>query len=272
VKAAKPTKPTLWSRFSSWLRRPLDLGLGLPEEMATWLKAARAFAEREGRHHVSIDDLFLSLGHDEDLVAFLQSHGTSLDDVVDDVRLVLESTDATLDRSGDRAVVAACVQAWVGLQSGSETSESLALFHACLRPGVPSFVRESFERRTGLSLRDLRWRQAHGEVTDTDATTRRAYVVVYNDPFTTQEFVEHAFRTHAHLTPADAHALMLAVHRFGVAIIAEGLTVEMAKIKKAIVDDARATVGAPLRVRVEPIVDHVDHVDLGVGADPDEGD
>lgn len=142
-----------------------------------------------------------------------------------------------------------------------------------LAPGPPSLVRESFERRTGTTLHALRFKQAHSSTVGADADgvaalvvdpahddgapSRRAYVVVYNDPFTTQEFVLHAFLKHARLTPADARSLMLAVHRFGVAVIAEGLHEDMAELKRALVDDARSQ-GAPLRVRLEPVQDGLD--------------
>jgi ATP-dependent Clp protease adaptor protein ClpS len=253
---------SLWTRLTSWLSAP---SLVAPAEMRDWLRAATALAQREQRTHVSLDDLFLSLGADEDLAAWLAALGTSLDDVVDDVRCALDAVDAKADRSGTivvdgfrvTAVGLAAAHAWAQVQGDPEASRALALFLACLRPGAPCFARDAFEKRTGTTLVDLLWQRAHGGVVDVDAVSRRSCGVLYNDNYSTQELVVRVLRQHARLTPADAESLMLSVHRHGVAVVAEGLTAEMQGIKEAMLDDARRH-GYPLRVRLEPVSDGLD--------------
>lgn len=260
TKAERP--PSLWARLTSWLRQPLVEG---PPEMRAWITAAAALAVKEKRAFVSLDDLFLSLGADEELDAWLRGQGTSLDAIVDDVRCALDAVDARADRSGSivvggvkvPAVAYAAAYAWGQVEPDPEASRAIALFVACLRPGPPSFVRESFEKRTQKTLADLFWKRAWGDLIDVDTQTRRAYVVVYNDSFSTQDLVVRLLREHAHLTPADAETLMLSIHDHGVAVVAEGLTDDMRVIKEALIKDARKH-GSPLRVRLEPVDDGLD--------------
>lgn len=233
--------------------------------MRSWITTAAALAVKEKRSFVSLDDLFLSLGADEELDAWLKAQGTSLDVVVDDVRCALDAVAKDADRSGSivvggvrvPAVAYAAAYAWGQVEPDPEASRATALFVACLRPGPPCFARESFEKRTGKSLADLLWKRAWGDLVDVDTKTRRAYVVVYNDAFTTQDLVVRLLREHPRLTPHDAEELMLSIHDHGMAIVAEGLTDDMRVIKDALVKDARKH-GSPLRVRLEPVDDGLD--------------
>ncbi len=263
TKSERP--PSLLARLTSWLKQPLGALHEGPPEMRAWILTATALAVKEKRAFVSLDDLFLSLGADPELDVWLQGQGTNLDTVVDDVRCALDAADSKADRSGAivvggvkvPAVAYAAAYAWGQVEPDPEASRAIALFVACLRPGPPSFVRESFEKRTGKTLADLFWKRAWGDLVDVDTKTRRAYVVVYNDSFSTQDLVVRLLRDQARLTPSDAEALMLSINDHGTAIVAEGLTEDMRAIKESMIADARKH-GSPLRVRLEPVDDGLD--------------
>jgi ATP-dependent Clp protease adapter protein ClpS len=291
----------LWQRLRAAFAPPSDDGT---DQTTRWYESALSFAKRDNRKVPSVDDLFFSLGFDDDIGAFLIEHGTSYEQLTDDIAaLQAESatrvTDADVaaaaaeraaaatstasskkkaraprvpknmpDREARGAAIAvanACALAWWHIKDDPEASAPLALFQECLRPGPPAFVRDAFEARTKTTLRRVRFKAAHGVDVDVDdsgagdaaAATRRAYVVLYNDPYSTQEFVVGALERHAHLTPHDALTLMNTVHHVGVAVVAEGLTDDMRAIKRAI-DAAAARTGHPLRVRLEPVVDGLD--------------
>lgn len=289
----------LWQRLRAAFAPPVDDGT---DQTTRWYESALAFAKRDNRKVPSVDDLFFSLGFDDDIGAFLIEHGTSYEELTDDIaalqaesatrvsdadvaaaaaeRAAAASTSSSKkaratrvpknvpDREARGAAIAvanACALAWWHIKDDPEASAALALFQECLRPGPPAFVRDAFEARTKTSLRRVRFKTAHGVDVDADGSgvgdaavaTRRAYVVLYNDPFSTQEFVVGVLERQAHLTPSDALKLMNTVHHVGVAIVAEGLADEMRAIKRAI-DAAAARTGHPLRVRLEPVVDGLD--------------
>jgi ATP-dependent Clp protease adapter protein ClpS len=263
-------RPSLWQRLLAFLGAPVFARAPTPAQRALIEARQRVqvFASLQGRAFVSLDDLFLSADLKDDALAdLLRSHGTSVEELADDVRQALAQVDPNLDRSGASVVTLAdgsTVNMNAVLESlGAAQRESdgdvntIVLFAACLRPGPPSFVREAFLQRTGHTRWDVLWPIAHGDVdVDDDAGTRTpmAALVIYNDQFSTQEFVTATLRKHTDLVDDDAQKFMWTVHAVGVSTIVQAPLEVVRPIRDAIVQDARAQ-GHPLRVRVEPVVD-----------------
>ena len=80
---------------------------------------------------------------------------------------------------------------------------------------------------------------------------RRYKVTIYNDDFTTMEFVVLVLTTIFHKTEAEAEALMLQVHRTGKSIVGiYSYDIALSKVNKA-TRMARSE-GFPLRLTCEP--------------------
>lgn len=80
---------------------------------------------------------------------------------------------------------------------------------------------------------------------------RRYKVIIFNDDFTTMEFVTRILQQVFFKQPAEAEALMLAVHRSGQAVVGiYSLDIAKSKVKKA-TDMAREE-GFPLRLIYKP--------------------
>lgn len=80
---------------------------------------------------------------------------------------------------------------------------------------------------------------------------RRFKVIIYNDDFTTMEFVVKVLREVFFKQPAEAEQLMLAVHKSGQAIVGiYTYDIARSKVKKA-VNMARAE-NYPLRLTYQP--------------------
>ena len=272
--------PSWWQRLRRWLGSPVRLRMraNTPAEelVVDAMRRVRALTAAEGRRYVSLDDLFLTLVIDQPLRTLLRQHGTSAEDLVSDVRQALATVDPLLDRSAiDPAGAAkeaapAVHQALLsaafhqGDAGGDDDDDddvngrldSVLLFLGCLTEGPPSFVRESFAQRTGKRRFDVVWPLAHGDVDDDDepARTPMAALVVYNDHFTTQEFVCDVLARHTDLVDDEAQQLMWSVHAVGLALILTAPVETIRSMRRAIAHDARAH-GHPLRVRVEPLTD-----------------
>jgi len=80
---------------------------------------------------------------------------------------------------------------------------------------------------------------------------RKWKVLLYNDDFTTMEFVVHVLVNHFHKGPAEATHVMLQVHRKGVGV-AGVYTREVAETKVAEVTDEARAQGMPLKLTAEP--------------------
>jgi len=80
---------------------------------------------------------------------------------------------------------------------------------------------------------------------------RRYKVIIFNDDFTSMEFVVRILRQVFFKQPAEAEALMMAVHRAGQAVVGiYSYDVAKSKVKKA-TDMARAE-NFPLRLTYKP--------------------
>lgn len=80
---------------------------------------------------------------------------------------------------------------------------------------------------------------------------RRYKVIIFNDDFTTMEFVTRILQQVFFKQTAEAEALMLAVHRSGQAVVGiYSLDIAKSKVKKA-TDMAREE-GFPLRLTYKP--------------------
>lgn len=80
---------------------------------------------------------------------------------------------------------------------------------------------------------------------------RRFKVIIFNDDFTTMEFVTRILQQVFFKQTAEAEALMLAVHRSGQAVVGiYSLDIAKSKVKKA-TDMAREE-GFPLRLTYKP--------------------
>lgn len=80
---------------------------------------------------------------------------------------------------------------------------------------------------------------------------KRYTVTLYNDDFTTQDFVVHVLMTFFHRTEEDAHHLMLKVHLEGKARVGT-YTKDIAESKVAITTSYSRKNGMPLLVTAEP--------------------
>lgn len=80
---------------------------------------------------------------------------------------------------------------------------------------------------------------------------RRFKVLMFNDDYTTQEFVVHVLQKFFKKQGADAHRIMLAVHTKGMAVVAV-YTKDIAESKVAIVSDYARENGMPLKLSSEP--------------------
>ncbi|MDP2341268.1 MAG: ATP-dependent Clp protease adaptor ClpS [Deltaproteobacteria bacterium] len=276
--SAAPTRSgllSLWQRLLQWARTPRRVWSSSHTRSEELLLEAMArvneLATSEGRKFISLDDLFLTIDVDAPLRALLRQHGTSAEELTADVRAALAAVDPQLDRSGSRAKVLAdggIQQMNVVIESLAFASvtasdddvaglDSVALFAGCLREGPPSFVRDAFVRRTGHRRWDVLWPIAHRDVdVDDDAgtSTPMAALVIYNDDFTTQEFVTEVIGRHTELVDDDAHKFMWTVHAVGVSAVLSAPVERVRVMRDAIMRDARAA-GHPLRVRVEPLVE-----------------
>lgn len=80
---------------------------------------------------------------------------------------------------------------------------------------------------------------------------RRYKVIIFNDDFTTMEFVTRILQQVFFKQPAEAEALMLAVHRSGQAVVGiYSLDIAKSKVKKA--TDLAREEGFPLRLIYKP--------------------
>lgn len=76
-------------------------------------------------------------------------------------------------------------------------------------------------------------------------------VILHNDDYTTQELVVDVLRMFFHKTDAEAHTIMLLVHKKGQGV-AGTYTKDMAESKVAQVTDYARQNGAPLKLTAEP--------------------
>lgn len=79
-------------------------------------------------------------------------------------------------------------------------------------------------------------------------------VLLHNDDYTTQEFVVFVLETVFNKPPADAHTIMLAVHRSGLGV-AGVYTHDVAQTKLKKVRDLAEEHEFPLLVTIEPEAD-----------------
>lgn len=80
---------------------------------------------------------------------------------------------------------------------------------------------------------------------------RRYKVIIFNDDFTTMEFVTRILQQVFFKQPAEAEVLMLAVHRSGQAVVGiYSLDIAKSKVKKA--TDLAREEGFPLRLIYKP--------------------
>jgi ATP-dependent Clp protease adaptor protein ClpS len=82
------------------------------------------------------------------------------------------------------------------------------------------------------------------------ATPRRARVLLYNDDYTTQEFVVQLLETLFRRSPAEAWQIMLKVHHEGRGV-AGTYPRDIAETKVLAVHDAARIAGFPLRAGLE---------------------
>lgn len=88
--------------------------------------------------------------------------------------------------------------------------------------------------------------------TNTDLRHPRKYkVIIYNDDFTTMDFVVHVLKTIFFKSQSDAEQLMLKVHHSGSAVV--GIyTCDTAKSKVQMATDMARNEGFPLRLECKP--------------------
>jgi ATP-dependent Clp protease adaptor protein ClpS len=82
------------------------------------------------------------------------------------------------------------------------------------------------------------------------ATPRRCRVLLFNDDYTTQEFVVHLLETLFRKSPAEAFQVMLKVHHEGRGV-AGIYPHEVAETKVSAVHEAARSAGYPLRAGLE---------------------
>ena len=80
---------------------------------------------------------------------------------------------------------------------------------------------------------------------------KRYKVILYNDDYTTKEFVEHVLETVFGKSPVEATALMLQIHNGGMGV-AGVYVLEIAETKVVTVHRMAEERGFPLRAGAEP--------------------
>ena len=97
-------------------------------------------------------------------------------------------------------------------------------------------------------------RESGGEVKEKPKTRTRKpqlfRVILYNDDYTTTDFVEHVLQTVFEKGPAEAFRIMIDVHRRGRGVCG-AYTYEIAETKVATVHEMARGEGFPLRAGVE---------------------
>lgn len=81
---------------------------------------------------------------------------------------------------------------------------------------------------------------------------RRFKVLMHNDDYTTMDFVVEVLSRVFHKTPAEAEAIMLAVHRQGIGVCGV-YTAEVAETRIALVRKMAKARGFPLRCTLEEV-------------------
>ena len=108
------------------------------------------------------------------------------------------------------------------------------------KPPVDPPIRER-EREGGLATRER----------PKVERPKRFKVILFNDDYTTKEFVEHLLETVFGKSPLEAHELMMQIHKGGMGV-AGVYVLEIAETKVATVHRKAEEHGFPLRAASEP--------------------